>query len=297
MKNRARAGRVRAGDRGAARTRAAQVRAYKISKRFDCDISAVCAGLAIELDGDSRRRGALRVRRHGGDGASAPRGAEAALVGQPWNEATLERRAAGARARLHAAHRHARERRLPPAGRAEPAAPLLARDAPDAPLPAERSSVWSAAARARAGSRPLRARRSRREPALDPAARGQSRSATSTRPPRASTPPARPHRGRRARRHRRPHESAHLHVAGAAPYVDDLPELAGTLHAALGLSPVAHGRLARDRPRPHRARCPASSPCCRRADIPGRTTAARSSTTTRSSPTARSTTSASRCSR
>ncbi|HSW05471.1 xanthine dehydrogenase molybdopterin binding subunit [Aquabacterium sp.] len=41
----------------------------------------------------------------------------------------------------------------------------------------------------------------------------------------------------------RPHESAHLHVAGAAPYVDDLPELAGTLHAALGLSPVAHGKL------------------------------------------------------
>jgi len=39
------------------------------------------------------------------------------------------------------------------------------------------------------------------------------------------------------------HESAHLHVAGSATYVDDLPELAGTLHAALGLSPVAHGRL------------------------------------------------------
>ena len=41
----------------------------------------------------------------------------------------------------------------------------------------------------------------------------------------------------------RPHESAHLHVAGAAPYIDDLPEIQGTLHAALGLSPVAHGRL------------------------------------------------------
>jgi xanthine dehydrogenase large subunit len=40
-----------------------------------------------------------------------------------------------------------------------------------------------------------------------------------------------------------PHESAHLHVTGGAPYTDDLPELAGTLHAALGLSPVAHGRL------------------------------------------------------
>jgi xanthine dehydrogenase large subunit len=41
----------------------------------------------------------------------------------------------------------------------------------------------------------------------------------------------------------RKHESAHLHVAGRATYVDDLPELAGTLHAALGLSPVAHGRV------------------------------------------------------
>ena len=41
----------------------------------------------------------------------------------------------------------------------------------------------------------------------------------------------------------RPHESAHLHVAGTATYIDDIPELAGTLHCALGLSPVAHGRL------------------------------------------------------
>jgi len=29
-----------------------QVRAYKISKRFDCDISALCAGLSIELEGE-----------------------------------------------------------------------------------------------------------------------------------------------------------------------------------------------------------------------------------------------------
>ena len=41
----------------------------------------------------------------------------------------------------------------------------------------------------------------------------------------------------------RPHESAHLHVAGEATYIDDLPELAGTLHCALGLSPVASGTL------------------------------------------------------
>ncbi len=40
-----------------------------------------------------------------------------------------------------------------------------------------------------------------------------------------------------------PHESAHLHVSGSAAYTDDLPEPAGTLHAAPGLSAVARGRL------------------------------------------------------
>ncbi len=39
------------------------------------------------------------------------------------------------------------------------------------------------------------------------------------------------------------HEAAHLHVSGRAVYVDDLPLPAGTLHAAFGLSPVAHGQL------------------------------------------------------
>lgn len=39
------------------------------------------------------------------------------------------------------------------------------------------------------------------------------------------------------------HESALLHVTGEAKYTDDLPELAGTLYAALILSPVAHGKL------------------------------------------------------
>ena len=65
-----------------------------------------------------------------------------------------------------------------------------------------------------------------------------------------------------------PHESAHLHVAGAAPYVDDLPELAGTLHAALGLSPVAHGRIvAVDRERI--AAMPGVVAVLVAADIPG----------------------------
>ena len=40
-----------------------------------------------------------------------------------------------------------------------------------------------------------------------------------------------------------PHESARLHVTGQAIYTDDIPELRGTLYAALVLSPVAHGEL------------------------------------------------------
>src|SRR5215211_7493591 len=40
-----------------------------------------------------------------------------------------------------------------------------------------------------------------------------------------------------------PHESAHLHVAGEATYTDDIPELAGTLYAALALSGTAHARV------------------------------------------------------
>ena len=39
------------------------------------------------------------------------------------------------------------------------------------------------------------------------------------------------------------HDSAARHVAGEAAYIDDMPELPGTLHAAFVLSPLAHGRL------------------------------------------------------
>ena len=66
-----------------------QVRAYKLSKRFDCDISAVAAGLVIELDGELVRTARFAF---GGMAATVKRaaGAEAAIVGQPWTEATVE---------------------------------------------------------------------------------------------------------------------------------------------------------------------------------------------------------------
>ena len=41
----------------------------------------------------------------------------------------------------------------------------------------------------------------------------------------------------------RPHESARAQVAGAATYIDDIPEVRGTLHAAPVCSPLAHGTL------------------------------------------------------
>ena len=40
-----------------------------------------------------------------------------------------------------------------------------------------------------------------------------------------------------------PHESATLHVSGTAIYIDDIAEISGTLHAALGLSDSAHAKI------------------------------------------------------
>ena len=40
-----------------------------------------------------------------------------------------------------------------------------------------------------------------------------------------------------------PHDSAHLHVSGGALYTDDIPEIRGTLHAAIGMSERAHARI------------------------------------------------------
>jgi xanthine dehydrogenase large subunit len=59
-----------------------------------------------------------------------------------------------------------------------------------------------------------------------------------------------------AKQGRTPHESARLHVTGEAVYTDDIPELRGTLYAALVLSPGGPWRTARrgHRPRGHPAR-------------------------------------------
>lgn len=65
-----------------------RVRAYKISKRFDCDISALCAGFSIALDGDTVSEVRLAF---GGMAAVVKRAAqaEAALLGKPWTQASV----------------------------------------------------------------------------------------------------------------------------------------------------------------------------------------------------------------
>ena len=63
-------------------------RTYKLAKRFDQDISAVCAAFAITLDGDTVASARIAF---GGMAATPKRaaGAEAALTGQPWTEAAM----------------------------------------------------------------------------------------------------------------------------------------------------------------------------------------------------------------
>jgi xanthine dehydrogenase large subunit len=67
-----------------------------------------------------------------------------------------------------------------------------------------------------------------------------------------------------------PHDSARLHVTGAALYTDDIPEPRGMLHAALAVSHEAHGELATVDLGPARALLGDAGVAIVAADIPGR---------------------------
>jgi xanthine dehydrogenase small subunit len=64
--------------------------AYKVSKRRELDISAVAAGFRVVVDGEGRVTEARLA--YGGMAATPARArrTEAALVGQPWTEASVE---------------------------------------------------------------------------------------------------------------------------------------------------------------------------------------------------------------
>jgi xanthine dehydrogenase small subunit len=119
-----------------------QVRAYKVSKRFDCDISALCAGFSIALDGERVRE--LRLA-FGGMAAIVKRAAqaEAALLGQPWTQASVD----AARTALARDFTPLTDMRASAAYRAQVAGNLLQRfwleTRTTDPLPTAATSVWS----------------------------------------------------------------------------------------------------------------------------------------------------------
>jgi xanthine dehydrogenase small subunit len=119
----------------------AQVRAYKISKRYDCDISAVCAGLSIVLDGETVRQVRLAF---GGMAATVKRaaGAEAALLGQAWTQESVQR----AQAALAQDFKPLSDMRASAAYRLQVAQNLLQRywleTRVNDPLPSSATRVW-----------------------------------------------------------------------------------------------------------------------------------------------------------
>ncbi len=64
-------------------------RTYKLAKRFDQDISAVCAAFAITLDGEVVRNARIAFGGMAATSCRAPK-TEAALNGREWNAVTLE---------------------------------------------------------------------------------------------------------------------------------------------------------------------------------------------------------------
>ncbi|CUA98810.1 xanthine dehydrogenase small subunit [Thiomonas bhubaneswarensis] len=124
-------------------TEALRLRAYKLSKRYDCDISAVSCGLALRLDAQGRVEHVRMA--FGGMAAVVKRaaGAEAALLGKPWDEANVRK----AMQALDADFHPLTDLRASSAYRQRVARNLLWRfwleTRLDAPLPSSLSSVWS----------------------------------------------------------------------------------------------------------------------------------------------------------
>jgi xanthine dehydrogenase small subunit len=118
------------------------VRAYKISKRFDSDISAVCAAFSLQMEDGVVASARIAF---GGMAATVCRAAktEAALEGRAWNEATLP----AAMAALALDYTPLSDMRASAAYRLQVAQNLLRRcwleTRPDSPLPEAALNVWA----------------------------------------------------------------------------------------------------------------------------------------------------------
>ncbi len=119
------------------------LRVHKLSKRFDCDISGLAAGLWLQLQGDSVTDCRFAF---GGMAGIVKRaaGAEAAVRGQPWTEANVQL----AIVALDADFQPLSDLRASASYRRRAARNLLMRlwleTRSNAPLAADQLSVWSA---------------------------------------------------------------------------------------------------------------------------------------------------------
>jgi xanthine dehydrogenase small subunit len=119
-----------------------QLWVYKLSKRFDCDISGLSAGLWLRLAGDTVAAARFAF---GGMAGTVKRaaGAEAAVLNRPWTETTVQ----AAMSALDADFQPLSDARASASYRRRAARNLLMRlwleSRPDAPLPASETSVWS----------------------------------------------------------------------------------------------------------------------------------------------------------
>ena len=188
-------------------------RCYKISKRFDQDISALLGRLQVHRGGAPRRRCACRLRWHGGYAETRRR-----RGGRPQGPAAcgpgrLGRRLRGPGVGFPAHRRHAGQRRVP-AGRQ----------------------------RRRSCARPCtrRAARQARRPGSWACGPG-GRSVPPDVPQPDRTAPA---DGRNSVGRALAHDSALGHIQGTARFIDDVPEPAALVHVAPGYAAhAARGRI------------------------------------------------------
>jgi xanthine dehydrogenase small subunit len=119
-----------------------QVRAYKVSKRFDSDISALCAGLSLRLDGEVVAEVRLAF---GGMAGTVKRAAQAedALLGRAWTQPAVD----DAKAALALDFQPLSDLRAGSSYRMQVAQNLLQRfwleTRADDPMPRDAVQVWS----------------------------------------------------------------------------------------------------------------------------------------------------------
>ncbi len=226
-------------------------RCYKVSKRFDQDISAVMGAFRLTVDGRRIAAARDRLRRHGGDAEARAPATEARSSGAPLDDAAAW--AAGARRRSARTFSPLDDMRASAAYRLD-----VARSARCA-------KALTEVARRAAIARPTRARRPREE----------ARRCDMSRLPR---PDRRRSAGCATCAGRSPHDSRRASMCRARRrYIDDIREPDGhAARRARRLAAMARGRGSRARPRRPCAPRPASSRCSPPATFRAATTLARS---------------------